>query len=294
MFASGLLPELLHHAGLWLRAYALGLAMMAAGAALERRWPAAMLQSRAGQRLNVTYAGVYLALAEAMKPLTAAASIAVVNALGGGMVALNSHGVGALASFVIVLLTIDLLEYAFHRLQHTWPVLWTLHSLHHSALEFNVTVTWRHHWIESLIKGCLLYPLVGVLFKVEPWIVGSTSVVFMLGNYFAHLNLRVDLGRYITWINNPQYHRLHHSNRVEHVDHNFAQLLPLWDHLFDTQWMPAMEEWPATGLDDGAHPRSLLDAFCWPLRLHAQRLHGQRGTRLGPHQPLPLLDEETK
>ncbi|ASW01327.1 sterol desaturase family protein [Paraburkholderia aromaticivorans] len=288
MFASSPLPDLLNHASFWLRAYALGLAMMAVGAALERRWPAARLQSRAGQRLNVAYAGVYLAMVEAMKPLTAAASIAIVNALGGGMVVLNSRGWGAVASFVIVLLTIDVLEYAFHRLQHTWPVLWKLHSLHHSALEFNITVTWRHHWVESLIKGCLLYPLVGVLFKVDPWIVGATSVVFMLGNYFAHMNLRIDLGRCVTWINNPHYHRLHHSNRTEHFNHNFTQLLPLWDHLFDTQWVPASEEWPASGLDDGAQPHSLLEAFCWPLRLHAERAAG-----LG-RKPVPVLDKETK
>lgn len=290
MFASSPFPDLLNHANLWLRAYALGLLMMALGAALERRWPAARLQSRAGQRLNVAYAGVYLAMVEAMKPLTAAASVAIVNALGGGMVALNSHGWGALASFVIVLLTIDVLEYAFHRLQHTWPVLWKLHSLHHSALEFNLTVTWRHHWVESLIKGCLLYPLVGVLFKVEPWIVGSTSIVFMFGNYFAHMNLRIDMGRCITWVNNPQYHRLHHSNRAEHFDRNFTQLLPLWDHLFDTQWIPAKEEWPATGLDDGAQPQSLLQAFCWPLRTPAER-----GARLAAKPaPVQVLHKETK
>ncbi|OAJ62379.1 fatty acid hydroxylase [Paraburkholderia ginsengiterrae] len=271
MFASSPLPALLHYASLWLSAYAFGLAIIGVGMALERRWPAVLLQSRAGQRFNVAYTGLYLVIVVAVKPLTAAVSVAIVNALGGGFVVLNSHGVGAVASFVIVLLTFDVLEYAFHRLQHTWPVLWKLHSLHHSAVEFNVTVTWRHHWIEVLIKGCLLYPLVGALFKVDPWIVAATSVVFTVGNYFAHLNLRVDLGRYITWVNNPQYHRLHHSSRAEHFDHNFTQLLPLWDHLFDTQWVPAKHEWPDTGLDDGAQPRSLLEAFCWPLRLHAER-----------------------
>ena len=271
MFASSPFPDLLHYAGLWLRGYLLVLALMAMGAVLERRWPADLLQSRAGQRFNMTYAGIYIALTEAAKPLTAAAGVAIVNALGGGMVVLVSRGWGAVASFVIVLLTIDLLEYAFHRLQHTWPLLWKLHSLHHSAVEFNVTVTLRHHWFEFLIKGCLLYPLVGVMFKVEPWIVGATSLVFMFGNYFAHLNLRVDLGRYATWINNPQYHRLHHSNRPEHFDHNFTQLLPLWDHLFGTRWVPEKHEWPATGLAGGAQPHSLLGALSWPLRLPAGR-----------------------
>ncbi|MEX3812784.1 sterol desaturase family protein [Paraburkholderia sp. BR13439] len=288
MLASSPFPALLHHASLWLQGYALVLVMMGLGALLERRWPAALLQSRAGQRLNMAYAGLYLALVEATKPLTAAASVAIVNALGGGMVVLVSHGWGALASFVIVLLTIDCLEYAFHRLQHTWPILWKLHSLHHSAVDFNVTITLRHHWIEVLIKGCLLYPLVGVLFKVEPGIVGATSIVFMFGNYFAHLNLRVDLGRYVTWVNNPQYHRLHHSIRAEHLNHNFTQLLPMWDHVFGTRWVPAKHEWPATGLDDGTQPTSLLGAFSWPLGQHAGR------DALPVRKPLAVLDKKAK
>ncbi|MFM0739339.1 sterol desaturase family protein [Paraburkholderia xenovorans] len=288
MFASSQFADLWHHAGLWLRGYALVLLMMAIGAVLERRRPVELLHSRSVQRLNLVYAALYMAVVEGLKPLTAAASVAIVNALGGGMVVLASHGWGALASFVIVLLTVDLLEYAFHRLQHTWPLLWKLHSLHHSAVDLNVTVTFRHHWLEAAIKGCLLYPLVGVLFKVDPWIVGATSLVFMFGNYFAHLNLRVDLGRYTTWVNNPQFHRLHHSARPEHFDHNFTQLLPLWDHLFGTLWIPAKHEWPATGLDDGAEPRSLLAAVSWPLGMHAAR----RGTL--ERKPVPALDEEAK
>ncbi|MCX4148164.1 sterol desaturase family protein [Paraburkholderia madseniana] len=274
MFASGQFPELLNHVRHWLGGFALALVMMGVGAALERRWPAELLQSRAGMRFNVVYAALYMALAEAMRPLMAMASVAIINALGGGWVVLASRGWGALASMVVVLLTFDVLEYAFHRLQHAWPVLWKLHSLHHSAAELNVTVTFRHHWFEVLLKGCLLYPVVGVLFKVEPWIVGVTAVIFMFANYFAHMNLRIDLGRFTTWVNNPQYHRLHHSNRTEHFDHNFTQLLPLWDHLFGTLWVPSKHEWPATGLHDGAQPRSLLGALSWPLRSQAGRILG--------------------
>ncbi|MGF6770360.1 sterol desaturase/sphingolipid hydroxylase (fatty acid hydroxylase superfamily) [Paraburkholderia sp. GAS199] len=288
MFASSPFSDLLHHAGLWLRGYAIVLVMMAIGAALERRRPIELLQSRSAQRLNIVYAAIYTAIVEGLRPLTAAATVAIVNGLGGGMVVLASHGWGALASFVIVLLTIDVLEYAFHRLQHTWPLLWKLHSLHHSALDLNVTVTLRHHWLEALIKGCLMYPLVGVLFKVDPVIVGATTFVFMIGNYFVHLNLRVDLGRYTIWVNNPQFHRLHHSSRPEHFDHNFTQLLPLWDHLFGTLWIPAKHEWPATGLDDGVQPRSLFSALSWPLRMHAGRPTALDG------KPVAILDKESK
>ena len=122
MFASSPFPELLRHATHWLGGYALALVMMAVGAALERRWPVVLLQSRAGIRFNLIYAALYMVLAEVMRPLTAVISVAVVNALGGGWVVLASQGWGALASIVVVVLTIDLLEYAFHRLQHAWPV----------------------------------------------------------------------------------------------------------------------------------------------------------------------------
>ncbi len=152
MFASSPFAELLDHASRWLQGCVLVLVMMTVGVVLERRWPAELLQSSAGKRFNQVYAALYLPLAEAMRPLMAMASVAIVNALGGGWVVLASRGWSALASIVIVLLTFDLLEYAFHRLQHAWPVLWKLHSLHHSAAEFNVTVTLRHHWFEVLIS----------------------------------------------------------------------------------------------------------------------------------------------
>src|ERR1700744_6147528 len=102
MFASSPFPDLLHHASLWLRAYALVLVMMLIGAALERRRPAALLQSRSAQRFNAIYAGLYMALTEAVKPLTAAASVAIVNAFGGGMGVIVSHGWGGLGSFILV------------------------------------------------------------------------------------------------------------------------------------------------------------------------------------------------
>lgn len=272
MFASNPLAVLWHFVCEWGFAYGIVLAFFGAGAWLEMRRPVERLQSRAALRLNLAYAALCTALDQAMRPLLAAASVWVVNLLGGGLIALPSHGWGVLVSVVAVVLTIDLLEYGFHRLQHAWPLLWRMHSLHHSAASFNVTVTTRHYWFEAVLKGCLLGPLVGVLFKVEPAIVGIAALVFLPGNFFAHLNLRIDLGRFVTWVNNPQYHRLHHSRRTEHFDRNFTQLLPLWDRLFGTMWVPAPHEWPQTGLDDDVEPASVRQAFYWPLR---RRAHAQ-------------------
>jgi sterol desaturase/sphingolipid hydroxylase (fatty acid hydroxylase superfamily) len=266
MFESNPLPVLWHFAHEWWLTYEIVLALFIVGALLERRCPVERLQSRTATRLNVAYSAISTAFGRATQPLTAAASVWIVNLLGGGLFALPARGWGVLVSILAVVLTIDLLEYWFHRLQHAWPLLWRMHSFHHSAESFNVTVTTRHYWFEALLKGCVMYPLVGVLFKVEPSIVGVATLIFLPGNFFAHLNLRIDLGRFITWVNNPQYHRLHHSRRTEHFDKNFTQLLPLWDRLFGTMWVPAPHEWPQTGLDDDAEPASVLVALYWPLR----------------------------
>ena len=50
-------------------------------------------------------------------------------------------------------------------------------------------------------------------------------------------------GRFVSWIGNPQWHRIHHSLQPEHFDKNFAGLLPLWDILFGTFRNP--REWNA-------------------------------------------------
>ncbi|NPT60081.1 sterol desaturase family protein [Paraburkholderia elongata] len=266
MLASNPLPALWHFACEWWFGYEVVLSLFIVGALIEARRPVQRLQSRAAIRLNLAYSAIYTALGQAARPLTMAASVWIVNLLGGGLIVLPAHGWGVLVSVLALVLTIDLLEYLFHRLQHAWPLLWRMHSLHHSAESLNVTVTTRHYWFEALLKGFLLFPLVGVLFKVDPSIAGIAALVFLPVNFFAHMNLRINLGRVVTWVNNPQYHRLHHSRRAEHFNKNFTQMLPLWDRLFGTMWTPAPHEWPPTGLDGDAEPASVLVALYWPLR----------------------------
>jgi hypothetical protein len=78
--------------------------------------------------------------------------------------------------------------------------------------------------------------------------------------------VRFSLGRFVMWINSPQYHRIHHSTRPEHFDKNFASLLPLWDTVFDTAWRPGKDEYPPTGLPDGTKPQSIWEGIIWPVR----------------------------
>jgi sterol desaturase/sphingolipid hydroxylase (fatty acid hydroxylase superfamily) len=78
--------------------------------------------------------------------------------------------------------------------------------------------------------------------------------------------VKVGYGRLSWLLNSPQYHRLHHSAQPEHFDCNYAALLPIFDLISGAYRRPLAEDYPATGLDSGEHPGSLVQAVTWPLR----------------------------
>jgi sterol desaturase/sphingolipid hydroxylase (fatty acid hydroxylase superfamily) len=57
-----------------------------------------------------------------------------------------------LAGFALFLFVKDFGEYIFHRAQHRIPLLWAMHSLHHSDPEMAVLTTGRHFWGDQVLK----------------------------------------------------------------------------------------------------------------------------------------------
>lgn len=55
---------------------------------------------------------------------------------------------------------------------------------------------------------------------------------------FLHANVDWDFGPWRKVIATPVFHRRHHSRDREAWDKNFAGLLPFWDILFGTYYMP--------------------------------------------------------
>jgi sterol desaturase/sphingolipid hydroxylase (fatty acid hydroxylase superfamily) len=234
--------------------------------ALERRYPAPVAGSGRADRLQnlkvwATSLVVQLVLSPALGGLTTLA----VNAAGGGAFALPASGPGLVLGVVVYLLAMDLGEYLFHRAQHAIPVLWEMHSLHHSDPALDATTTVRHFWLDPALKTVTIWLAVGLLFKAPPAIV-LVYMALTFYNFLTHANLRLGFGR-ASWIwNSPQYHRLHHAAAAQYHDCNYAALLPVFDLLSGAYRRPAPDEFPATGLDDGAEPQSYVEAAAWPLR----------------------------
>ncbi|HEY2750957.1 sterol desaturase family protein [Phenylobacterium sp.] len=164
----------------------------------------------------------------------------------------------AAAAYIVAM---DLGECLFHRAQHAIPVLWRMHSLHHSDPCMNASTTVRHFWGDVLIKALTIWPVAAIAFRPTP----STLAVYVLislYHYFSHANLAVNYGRWSWVLNSPAYHRIHHSREPQHYGVNFAGLFPIFDVILGSYQVPDVT--PQTGLDET--PRGLFQALAWPAR----------------------------
>lgn len=184
--------------------------------------------------------------------------------------------------FLISCFLSDFAYYWWHRFQHTVPVLWELHKLHHSEERMNVTTMPRSHFLEQTGQAIFRGLIVGLVFDLSQQ--GQTTVAIIaagllpvLWNFLIHSNVRLNaLHRLVPFFSTPQYHRLHHSRLPEHQDVNFAVYLPLFDVIFGSYCKPGKEEFPPTGLSSGEKIETLRDAQLGPLRILWQTLFPNR------------------
>ncbi len=248
--------------------FLLSLLLIGSGLLLERIRPACRAPGRAAI-FNVAYMIASTFIQGVISPVILAGTAIMVKAFGGGLVVLPAQGLGLLPAAFAYIVTLDLLEYLFHRAQHAVPALWAMHSLHHSDPAMNVSTTSRHFWLEQAIKSVTIYLVATLIFAAPPIIIFIYAVASYY-NFFSHMNLRVGFGRFVL-LNSPQYHRIHHSSQLLHRDRNFAGLFPIFDVLGGTHYLPSADEYPATGLDDGDCPVNLAEAIAWPARAVLRR-----------------------
>lgn len=240
------------------------LMLVLAGLAIERLAPA-QRQPLAASGFNLRYTTVYMLAQSAIVPVISVLTVYIVNALGGGWIPLAASGWRFAACLALYALSVDFLEYLFHRAQHRFPALWAMHSLHHSDTAMNASTTNRHYWAEHGIKMLTIYLAIGLVYQAPPDILAGYALLSYY-NVFLHMNIRVGYGRGNYLLNSPQFHRIHHSALPQHYDCNFAALFPVFDLIFGTYRAPAPAEYPPTGIDTGRQPQGLLDAVLWPLR----------------------------
>lgn len=147
------------------------------------------------------------------------------------------------------LFLVDALYYVYHRLQHSVPLLWHIHALHHSDPAMNVTTSRRTHFLERPLQFLVLVlPVLWALgVNGEGLAIMGVAGPFLL--YFAHIDVKLPLGPLTPLVVGPQYHRLHHARDSHLHGVNFAQAFPLFDIVGGTYRRPAAGEFVATGIE---------------------------------------------
>lgn len=135
-------------------------------------------------------------------------------------------------TWVIALLGVDVLFYAYHRIAHRVRVVWATHQAHHSSRYFNFATALRQKWNNSgeIIMWAPL-PLLGV----PPWMVFTSFSISLVYQFWIHTERIGKLPRIIEFVfNTPSHHRVHHGMDPQYLDRNYGGILIIWDRLFGT------------------------------------------------------------
>ncbi len=130
----------------------------------------------------------------------------------------------------------DLIGYWTHRLFHRgkW---WPFHAVHHSSEDLDWLSSVRVHPVNDLVSKFLqVSPL--LLLGFNPFATLSAAPFFTLYAILLHADVDWDFGPLRGVLASPVFHRWHHSKDREAWDKNFAGLLPIWDRIFGTYYMP--------------------------------------------------------
>ena len=208
-------------------------------------------------------------------PLTTIFVFYLGNKIGIGLIDLRFFPTYNLTSQILSALMLvfveDFIYYFYHRMAHKTPMLWDIHAVHHSDTQLNATTTLRRHWLETPLQEALVALPLALVFRLTP--IEMTVVAFSRAGFvfFAHMNIRIQFGRFSWLLTSPQLHRLHHSNLRDHWDSNYAQVFPIFDKIFGTYVAPKWDEFPPTGLASNERIDTLSDLLFWPFRAWTKR-----------------------
>lgn len=129
-------------------------------------------------------------------------------------------------------LLFDLSSYWAHRISHQQRFFWATHVVHHSAENYNLTVSFRLSWIQNL-KIIFFLPIAFMGFHpVVFFVVSQISVLFQ---FWVHTEY---IGKMHPWIEyvfaTPSNHRVHHGCQDHYLDKNYAATFIFWDRMFGT------------------------------------------------------------
>ncbi len=137
------------------------------------------------------------------------------------------------AAWVVGMIGVDLMYYAWHRWTHESNLGWATHVVHHQSETYNLAIALRQSLTSALSSAPFYLPL--ALFGVPTSVFALCAALNTLYQFWIHTEA---IGRLPAWaeavLNTPSHHRVHHAVNPRYLDKNYAGILIVWDRLFGT------------------------------------------------------------
>jgi sterol desaturase/sphingolipid hydroxylase (fatty acid hydroxylase superfamily) len=157
----------------------------------------------------------------------------------------------------------DFIGYWLHRAFHRGK-LWRFHAIHHSSRDLDWLSAVRLHPVNDvLMRVASAVPL--LLTGFAPVALAGIAPLLTILAILIHANVDWDWGPLRSVIASPRFHRWHHTSEHEGLDKNFAGLLPMWDILFGTYYLPKGKV-PALFGTNTQVPPGLVGQIVFPFR----------------------------
>ena len=135
-------------------------------------------------------------------------------------------------TWVLAILVADFTYYWMHRFEHKHRVLWASHSVHHSSVDYNLTVGFRLSLVEGFFEWIFLVPM--ILIGFNPFQALVALVLIAQYQHWIHTEYIGKLGWLDEVFNTPSVHRVHHGSNKQYLDKNYGGVMMIWDKLFGT------------------------------------------------------------
>jgi sterol desaturase/sphingolipid hydroxylase (fatty acid hydroxylase superfamily) len=177
-------------------------------------------------------------------------------------------------TILAAVLIYDFLYYWYHRLSHSFWVLWNAHAVHHQATALNPSLGLKSSILDFATVCLITIPMVLMGF-------GSQSLIIALGihaiyQHLLHYQWEFSLGPYELIFNTHNHHSLHHAKNKEYLDKNFGSILIIWDKLFGTFVKQQNNQKPIIGVlgSNYAYDPVLSNVMPWlPRKFKVSKTH---------------------
>jgi len=165
---------------------------------------------------------------------------------------------------VLVFVVGDFIGYWSHRWFHGRR-LWKFHAVHHSSKELDWLSSVRLHPVNDAVSR-ILQAVPFVLLGFSPLVVAAYVPFLTFYAILLHANVSWSFGPLGYVLASPAFHRWHHTKETEAIDKNFAGLLPVWDLMFGTFYLPHDRQPIEFGVHDDGVPETFWGQLAYPFR----------------------------